>query len=279
MQNTLGRSVRISEGQEYGVAELVTVPEDERSPDAKLQEEMDSERFKKYNADEQRAFLVKCFRLDSSPFLQNPEDLWKAAEFLRRYWGSFAFDGKFGTTNIVQHPIDLKEGTRPIKCRYRPLPRGLEDSCNQQVDEWLQADVIEKSNSPWTSNLLAVRKKNNTYRWCVDWRCLNACTVKDSFPMPECTDCLSRLAGSRCFSTLDMKGAFHVVPIPEESRACTAFSTPRGLFQFKKPGFGLCNGPATYCRLVQAVLQGVPLSVCLPFMDDALVHSRTSTPT
>ena len=239
VQNTLYKPVKLRAGMEYGVAELVTVPSEVPAEAAKkrraqLKEEMSNSKFGKYTPDQQREFLVRCFRLDKSPFLRKSTELWKAAEFLRQYWPDFAWDGSYGTTPLLEHHIELKQGARPIKCRYRPLPKGLEDSCRQQVREWLKADVIEPSNSPWSSNLLAVRKKSGETRWCVDWRQLNDLTVKDSYPMPQTTDCLSRLAGSKVFSTLDMSGAFHCIPLTEDSKQYTAFPTPEGLYQFKK---------------------------------------------
>ena len=93
--------------------------------------------------------------------------------------------------------------------------------------------------------------------------------------MPNVQHTLGRLAGSNLFSTLDISGAFHCIAIHPEDRPYTAFSTPWGQKQFKDLGFGLCNGPATYCRLVQLVLQAVPHTAALPYMDDAIVHSSS----
>ena len=90
--------------------------------------------------------------------------------------------------------------------------------------------------------------------------------------MPNVQHTLGRLAGSNIFSTLDISGAFHCISIHPEDRPYTAFATPWGQKQFKDLGFGLCNGPATYCRLVQLVLQAVPHTAALPYMDDAIVH-------
>ena len=101
----------------------------------------------------------------------------------------------------------------------------------------------------------------------------NEITRKDSYPMPLVGDTLAKLAGSRIFSGVDMHGAFHVVDIAKEDREKTAFATPFGSFQQRKLGFGVCNGPATYCRLVEKVLRGIPPQVAVGFLDDGVIHS------
>ena len=93
--------------------------------------------------------------------------------------------------------------------------------------------------------------------------------------MPNIDDNLSRLSGSTIFSGIDGSGAYHVVSIRKEDRPKTAFHTPWGKYQFQKMPFGLCNAPATYSRLVQKVLEGIPLSIALPYLDDTCIHSRT----
>ena len=90
------------------------------------------------------------------------------------------------------------------------------------------------------------------------------------------TNCaMARPPKSTVFSCLDGSGAFHVLEIRKEDRPKTAFSTPWGLYQYKRMPFGLCNGPASYSRLVQLVLQGIPPESALPYLDDTIVHSPT----
>jgi hypothetical protein len=133
--------------------------------------------------------------------------------------------------------------------------------------------VIEESKSPWSFALVAVPKKGGKTRWCVDYRKLNDITMKDSFPLPSIGDNLARLARSQIFTGIDGAGAFHVVAIDERDKEKTAFSTPFGLYQFKRMPFGLCNAPATYSRLVQMVLSGISMEMAIPYLDDTIVHS------
>ena len=93
--------------------------------------------------------------------------------------------------------------------------------------------------------------------------------------MPTVQDTIARLAGSTIFSGVDMAGAFHCIDIDPRDREKTAFATPFGSFQQKRLGFGVTNGPATYCRLVDLVLKNIPDSVAISFLDDGVIHSAS----
>ncbi len=221
---------------------------------------------------QKRDWIQKAFELDRKSCLTTPAERRQAVNVLLEFWDLFSHDGSYGHTHLLRHRI-ITEDVPPIKCRYRPVSPQLEDSLRKQLEEWLRHGVIETSNSPWSSNLVAARKKDGTIRWCIDWRRLNDITKKDSFPMPTISDTLARLAGSRIFSGVDMSGAFHCVEMEEGDKEKTAFATPFGSFQQKRLGFGLTNGPATYCRLVDLVLKEIPDSVAVSFLDDGVVHS------
>ncbi len=92
--------------------------------------------------------------------------------------------------------------------------------------------------------------------------------------MPIVQDTIACLAGSNIFSGVDMAGAFHCVEVHPDDREKTAFATPFGTFQQKRLGFGVTNGPATYCRLVDKVLKDIPMSEALSFIDDGVIHSE-----
>lgn len=198
----------------------------------------------------------------------------RALDLLLQFEDVFSLDGGFGRTTLVKHDIHTGDAL-PIKSRMRPINPALEQNLRDQLDEWLKHDVIEPSSSPWSSALVAVKKKNGKTRWCVDFRRLNDVTVKDAYPLPLIEDNLARLAGSGVFTAVDGSGAFHVVELEAKAKPKTAFATPWGLFQFKRMPFGLCNAPATYSRLVQLALAGIPASEALAYMDDTLIHSAT----
>ena len=201
--------------------------------------------------------LEQHFQLNQSPYLSRASDKNQAIRLLLQYWDCFSWDGEFGGCDLLFHEIHLTPGP-PINQKIRPISPALEDNLRKQIDEWLKHDVIEPSTSPWNFALVPVPKKDKRTRWCVDYRPLNNRTIKDSHPLGDITDNLNQLSGSRIFSTMDGTGAFHVVPLAKEAKPKTAFSTPWGHFQYKRLPFGLSNGPATYARLVQMVLQDCP---------------------
>jgi hypothetical protein len=99
--------------------------------------------------------------------------------------------------------------------------------------------------------MVAAPKKGGAIRWCIDYRLLNKVTLNDSILLPGIEDNLARLSDSSVFSGVDGAGAYHCVGVHKADRPKTAFSTPFGLWQFKRLLFRLCNAPATYTRLVQ----------------------------
>ena len=223
--------------------------------------------------EEKVRWLEREFRIDESVFVQQDAELKKRLiELLLKFFDIISVSGEFGNTDLIEHEIDTGD-TPPIKCKSRPINPYLEEDLKKQVEGNLKKGVIEPSSSPWCFPLVAAPKRGGKLRWCCDYRRLNVATKKDTFPLPNIEDNLARLSRSVVFSTLDGSGAFHVVPIAEKDRQKTAFSTPWGLFQYKKMPFGLCNGPATYSRLVQLALHGIPPSVAMPYLDDIIIHS------
>ena len=139
----------------------------------------------------------------------------------------------------------------------------------------LTGGQIEASDSPWSSPVVLVTKKDDGTRFCVDYRCLNDVTVKDAYPLPRIHDTLDMLAGKQWFSTLDLASGYWQVSLSKEARIKTAFATHSGLFQFRVMPFGLCNAPATFERLMDRVLQGLRWSRCLVYLDDIISIGST----
>ena len=128
----------------------------------------------------------------------------------------------------------------------------------------LESGVICPSNSPWASPVIMVSKKDSKLQFCIDFRQLNAATVKDAHPLPWVDDLLETLHGACWFSTLDLKSWYWKVPICEEDKPKTAFRTSSSqLYEFNQVPFGLCNAPATFLRLMDLILTSLNWETCL----------------
>jgi hypothetical protein len=189
--------------------------------------------------------MLENFKLSTSPVLNTPQKVDRAVEFLDGYWDLYSIDGSFGKTNLTEHRIYTKD-VPPIKTRHRPINPGLEKNLKEQLDKWIQHNVIEPLSSPWSFAMVAAPNKGGAIRWCIDYQLLNKVTLNDSILLPGIKDNLARLSGISVFSGVDGAGAYHCVGVHKADRPRTAFSTPFGLWQFKPLPFGLCNAPATY---------------------------------
>lgn len=119
----------------------------------------------------------------------------------------------------------------------------------EHIQEMLDSDAIRESNSHFSSNVILVRKKDGTIRFCIDFQTLNNRTVKDAYAIPRIENTLHLLSGAKYFSKLDLKAGYWQVPLKEEHRKFTAFQVgPLGFYEFNRMPFGLTNAPATFQR-------------------------------
>ena len=217
--------------------------------------------------------LMDLFERSSKDLSQNQQlDL---AELLSEFADVFsASPTDLGRTDLVQHEINTGNAA-PIRQGARRLPIHLKREAEEHVQDMLKRDIIEPSNSPWASPVVLVKKKDGSTRFCVDYRALNDVTIKNSWPLPRTDDCFDALTGSQWFSTLDLCSGYWQVEMSEQDKPKTAFTTGKGLYQFRVMSFGLCNAPATFERLMEGVLAGLPWEICLLYLDDVIVHAPT----
>ena len=202
------------------------------------------------------------------------EDRASLKALLISYADIFALDSsELGTTQLVTHSINTGQHL-PIKQQVRRTPFALRKKVDELVEEMLDQDVVEPSESPWASPIVLVQKKDGGVRFCVDYRKLNQITKLDEFPLPRIDDTLDLLAGSCHFTALDLASGYWQVAMDPESKEKTAFTTYAGLYQFKKMPFGLVNAPATFQRLMTVVLSALARRVCVVYLDDVLVFGR-----
>lgn len=204
-----------------------------------------------------------------------PEERDAAERLLRKRAGCFATsDRDLGQSNIVQHSIDTATHKPIHQAPYKSAWKERELTQNQ-VQHMQNIGAIEPSSSPWAAPVVLVKKKDGYWRFCVDYRKLNAITTRDVYPLPRIEDALSRLEGSRYFSIMDMQSGYWQVEVRPEDREKTVFITPDGLYQFKVMPFGLSNAPATFQRMMDVLLSGLKWNTCLVYLDDIVVFSKT----
>jgi len=177
------------------------------------------------------------------------------------------FSDRPGTTNVIEHRILLMDDN-PVRCKPYPVPHAVKDEVIEEVREMERLGVIEKSDLPYSSPLLMVKKKDGRNRPVIDFRKLNKITVFDAEPMPSVEDIYGRLSSARYFSKLDFCKGYWQIPMSADERQKTAFSTPIGLYQFTRMPFGLQNACATYSRMMRRVLDGMQQTD--NFVDDVL---------
>ncbi|GFV35106.1 hypothetical protein TNCV_1853231 [Trichonephila clavipes] len=139
----------------------------------------------------------------------------------------------------------------------------------------LDEGIVQPSESPWSSPVVLVRKKDGSWRFCVDYRKLNSVTKKDVYPLPRIDDTFDCLKGAKFFSSMDLRPGYWQIEIDEADREKTAFITPEGLYEFKVMPFGLCNAPATFERMMDNFLRHFKWTMCLCYLDDIIVFSET----
>ena len=202
----------------------------------------------------------------------------KACSLLREYHDIFALEKRDkGRTSAVEHKIVLKDpNTPPFKERFRWIPPPQVEEVRSHLKLMLDAGVVKPSNSPWCNAVILVQKKDESLRFCIDFRRLNSLTVKDSHPLPRICETLESLAGAAHYTTIDMNSGFWQVPMAADSKQYTAFTLgSMGLYECEDMPFGLCNAPPTFQRLMQNCLGELNLTYCLIYLDDVIIFSDT----
>nr|GFC31872.1 putative reverse transcriptase domain-containing protein [Tanacetum cinerariifolium] len=150
----------------------------------------------------------------------------------------------------VEFQIDLVPGAVPVaRAPYRLAPSEMKELA-ELLQELSDKGFIRPSSSPWVASVLFVKKKDESFRMCIDYRELNKLTVKNRYPLPRIDDLFDQLQGSSVYSKIDLRSGYHQLRVREEYIPKTAFKTRYGHYEFQVMPFGLTNAPAVFMDLV-----------------------------
>ncbi|GBG87902.1 hypothetical protein CBR_g46202 [Chara braunii] len=205
----------------------------------------------------------------------NPSSDPRITELLDAY--SDVFEGPHGVIpdRPIRHEIILEDGAVPPRgCIYRMSEEEL-SVLRAQLDDLLEKGWIRPSSSSYGVPVLFVRKKNKDLRLCIDYRKLNAQTIRNAGSLLHIDDLLERLGGAKFFSKLDLKSGYHQLEIRQEDRYKTAFKTRYGHFEWPVMPFGLTNAPATFQAAMTTEFRHMLDRYVLIYLDDILVYNRS----
>ena len=197
-------------------------------------------------------------------------------ELVLAYHDVFALESnELGCTSTIEHEIRIENG-KPFKEWFWHIPPPLLEEVHASLRDMLEAGAIHPSQSPWCNAVVLVQKKDSTLRFCMDFRCLNICTKKDSYPFSHIQEALESMVGSAHFSSMDFKSSFWQIKMAPGLQQYTAFMVGNlGFYEFTCMLFRLCNAPVTFQHLMQNTLGELNLMYCVIYLDDIIVFGCT----
>ncbi|GJS70052.1 putative reverse transcriptase domain-containing protein [Tanacetum coccineum] len=175
---------------------------------------------------------------------------------------------------LVEFQIDLIPRAAPVaRAPYRLAPSEMKE-LSEQLQELSDKGFIRPSFSPWGDPVLFVKKKDGSFRMCIDYRELNKLTVKNRYPLPMIDNLFDQLQGSSIFSKIDLRSGYHQLRVREQDIPKTAFRTRYGHYEFQVMPFGLTNTPAVFMDLMNRVCKPYLDKFVIVFIDDILIYSK-----
>ena len=176
-----------------------------------------------------------------------------------------------GKTSIIEHKISLNDPT-PFRSKTYSIPQMLKSKVDAELESLLQNNLIQKSSSQFSSPMVLVKKKNGDIRICCDYRKLNKVTLLDQEGLPNIDDIINTMGKGKLFSTLDLMRGFWQIPMSDDSKQYTAFTTHQGLYEWNVMPFGLVNSTATFTKMMRRILPPHPNIV--HYVDDICIFSE-----
>ena len=176
-----------------------------------------------------------------------------------------------GRTNLVEHKIPVTSDV-PVRSRPYPIPYTCRESLQKEIDEMLKIGIIEKAETPYSSPVVVVNKKDGSKRVCVDYRKLNKVSIFDGEPTAVAEDIFAKVSADRYFSTIDLSKGYWQIPVASTDISKTGFVTPDGCYVFRRMPFGLMNSAATFNRMMRKLLDGI--ENVDNYIDDICIHTK-----
>ena len=180
-----------------------------------------------------------------------------------------------GRLKGYEHRIDLKDDI-PVAMRPYRTPHSKVVEIDGEVQKLLKAGVIQESVSAYSAPCLLVYKKSGKPRLVVDYRKLNGKIQPIQYPLPHLESTLQSLGGNSVFTTLDLLSGYHQIPLRVEDHHKTAFTTGRGLYEYKRVPFGMITSGAAMQYAMERVLGGLNGIVCQTYIDDVIVFGKNA---
>ncbi|XP_064098186.1 uncharacterized protein LOC135209441 [Macrobrachium nipponense] len=178
-----------------------------------------------------------------------------------------------GCCTLVKHDVVLEPNTNPVRQPFYRVSHRLLPAFKAEVEYLLKLDLAAPSKSPWASPCILVKKPNNSYRMCTDYRKVNSVTVKDAYPLPRIADIIDSVSNSKYLTQIDLLKGYYQIKLTDRAKEISAFITPFGLFEYKVLPFGMTNAPATFQRMVHEVTHG--LEGVYVYLDDIVIASNS----
>jgi hypothetical protein len=210
---------------------------------------------------------------ESTAHIENPKHRLAVQDILWR--NKILFDPTPSIVNIPSQSAIRTGDHPPIYSKQYPASNKDQEIKSLEAKQLLERGQIEESDSPWSSPVVLGKKKDKTIRFCIDYRRLNAITIKDAFPLPRIDEMFDQLADATHYTKFDFKSGYFQVPLSEEDRPKTAFSTRDNHYQFTVLPQGITNGPATFRRVINHILGPSRWKYALAYIDDVIIYSKT----
>ena len=186
------------------------------------------------------------------------------------------YDGDLGFCNALKHSIPTTMD-KPIYLPHRQIPVQLQQEVRKCLESWLKQGIISPSKSPYASQVVIVRKKSGEIRLCVDFRKLNAISIRDSFPLPRIEEALQAVQAAVWFTSFDLAQGYLQMAMEEAHIPKTAFRAgSSGLFEFTHMPFRLTNAGASFCRLMEMVIGDQQFVTLLFYLDDICIFANSA---